>query len=65
MSSLRGHESLFSPGGSNFLDALASLELVMTVTGSQIFFREILDQSVNKTFRQTDLKTIQPYNLTT
>ena len=48
-----------------FLDALASLELDMTLTGSPIFFREILDQSVKKTFRQTDLKTIQPYNLTT
>ena len=41
-----------------FLDALASLELDMTLTGSPIF-REI---SVNRTFRYTDL---QPYNLTT
>ena len=41
----------------HFLDALASLELVMRVTGSPIF-REI---SVNKTFGHTDL---QPYNLT-
>ena len=31
-----------------FLDALASLELVMTVT--EDFFREIFNQSVNKTF---------------
>ena len=31
-----------------FLDALASLELVMTVT--EDFFREIFSQSVNKTF---------------
>ena len=48
-----------------FLDALASLELDLPLTGSQIF-REI---SVNKTFGHTDLQsynrtTLQPYNLT-
>ena len=49
-----------------FLDALASLELVMTVTGSPIF----CEISVNKTFGHTDLQpynptTLQLYNLTT
>ena len=47
-----------------FLDALASLELVMIV-GSTIFrgqiFREILEQSINKIFGHTDLKTLQLY----
>ena len=57
-----------------FLDALASLELDLTLTGSPIF-REI---SENKTFGHTDLQSynrttlqpktltaLQPYNLTT
>ena len=44
-----------------FLDALASLELDTTLSGSQIF-REIL---VNKLFVLTDLHTLQSYNLTT
>ena len=52
----------------DFLDALASLESVLSFLPSFTpsgFFREILDQSVNKTFRHTDLQTFQPYNFTT
>ena len=44
----------------DFLDALASLELDMTLTGSLIF-REIFTTG----FWDTDLSTLQPNNLTT
>ena len=51
-----------------FLDALASLELVMRVTGSQIF-REILSSGhkVNRTTGQKNNRILglQPYNLAT
>ena len=54
---------------SYFLDALASLEMVF-LSVSLLSFREILDQSVDKTyrpplFRPYNLTTIPPYNLTT
>ena len=39
-----------------FLDALASLELVVIVGGK--FFREIFYQSINKIFGHTDLNIL-------
>ena len=47
-------QDLYLSSIESLLDALASLELVMTV-GEQIF-HEIFDQPVNKTLRHTDFQ---------
>ena len=46
-----------------FLDALASLVLVMSVVHRN--FREIFGQSINKTLRHTDFQTLPSYNFAT
>ena len=52
---------LIKPQYIHFLDALASLELVITINECRsLIFREILDQSINQTFGHPDL---QPYKL--